>query len=818
MPPDEPGPGTEGAKELAGSAALEPDIGSAWERLRGDTSLQGRAWSHAAGEVVSTWLAAVFARAVRDAPPPRPASNNGPINAWRARRAPTGQGSVNPAGLALVAVGSLGRGDMAPASDLDLLLVHNGRGDIAALADRIWYPIWDGPLRLDHSVRTLPQVVQAAESDLRVALGLVDARLIAGDTALGAQLLATGRRLWDKRVGKWLPEAIAARTAVELAQGEVAFLVEPELQESRGGLRDVQLLSLMAAVTPVVSAVVADSSLLPAADLLHSVRVELQRVRGYKGERLMLEDQDRVAAALGFGAREILAHEVAAAGRTVAWLVEDATRRVRSWLAGPRGRAGSADRLLEPGVVLRDGEVAIPLTADLSDAALALRAAYASVALGVPLARATMQRLCAEPPQPERPWNDDLRRAFLRLVSAGPGSTHAIETLDQIGVWERYLPEWAGVRNLPQFNPYHRWTVDRHLLETAVNATDDMLDVRRPDLLVLGALLHDIGKGTGRDHSRAGAEMVEATCERLGLALHDSLVLHRLVEHHLVLPDTATRRDLDDPATIAMVAEVAEDTETLELLAALAAADGRATGPSAWTPWKANLVHELVQRVGAVLEGRPMPPASPFPSAEQRALLGSGARVILAGHELIVVAPDRPGLFGDVAGALALHNIAVLEARAHSEAGEVLDVFALDLPEGADPRWPRVVADVQAVLAMQLNVSEALARRPVPRRAQRTAAPLAQALRVMVDNDAASHATVVEVRAPDSPGLLHRIAAALARLDLEIVSARVATLGNAVVDTFYVRAAGSKADPADARRIESTLQSALGTPELPANS
>jgi [protein-PII] uridylyltransferase len=712
----------------------------------------------------------------------------------------------------LLAVGSLGRGDLAPGSDLDLLLVHTGRSDIAQVADRIWYPIWDDPMPLDHSVRTLGQVGQAAESDLRVALGLLDARPVAGDPELAAEVVVAGRRLWEKRVGKWLPEAMANRASSELAHGDVAFLLEPELQEARGGLRDVQLLALMAAVTPVVAAVVADKGLAPAGDFLHSVRVELQRPNGQRGDRLMLEDQDRVATALGLDDREALAHAVAEAGRTVAWLVEDATRRVRSWLAGPRGRAGSADRVLGPGLVLRDSEVAIPLATTLAgDHSLALRAATASAELGLPLARSTMERLAAEPPQLLRPWPEDLRRAFLRLVSAGPGSTHAIETLDQLGVWERYLPEWAGVRNLPQFNPYHRWSVDRHLLETAANATAHMLDVRRPDLLVLGALLHDIGKGTGLDHSQAGAEIVVGTAERLGLPAQDAEIVHRLILHHLLLPDMATRRDLEDPATVSLVAEAVQDVETLELLGALAAADGQATGPAAWSAWKARLVEDLVARVGAVLEGRPVPAPAPFPSAEQRLLLvAGGLQVIPSESELTIVAPDRPGLFSDVTGALALHGIGVLEARAHSEAGQVLDFFVLDLPEHADPRWARVVADIEGAVQKRFNVSEALARRPPPRAARRASALPAQDLRVLVDNDAATSATVIEVRAPDSPGLLHRITAALAGLDLDILSARVATLGNAVVDTFYVRADGTKLPrPADAQKVQWALQSAL---------
>jgi [protein-PII] uridylyltransferase len=720
--------------------------------------------------------------------------------------------------VALLAVGSLGRGDLAPGSDLDLLLVHDGRPGITELADRLWYPIWDDPMPLDHSVRTLSQVGEAAESDLRVAQGLLDARPVAGDAELGAKLVALGQRLWEKRVGVWLPAVLDARERARQAHGDVAFLLEPELQEGRGGLRDLQILALLGAVTPVVGAVVASGALGPAGDMLHAVRIELQRDSGRRSERLMLEDQDRVAAALGLVSREALAMAVGEAARTVSWLVEDAERRARSWLAGPRGRAGSADRALGPGLVLRDGEVVVPGTAPLAeDATLALRAATASAELGLPLSRATMAHLAQDAPVPGSPWPEELTRAFVRLLSVGPAGVHAIETLDQLGIWERYLPEWPHVRNRPQFNPYHRWSVDRHLLETVANTAAHARDVGRPDLLVLGALLHDIGKGTGADHSEVGAQITAGTAERLGLPGEDKRVLEKVVRYHLLLPDVATRRDLEDPATVTLVAETVGDETTLELLGALTASDGEATGPAAWSPWKARLVEELVHRAAAVLAGRPVPAGAIFPSPQHRRMMEAGGLQVMPSHrELVVVAPDRPGLLGDVTGALALHDIGVLEARVHTEAGHALEVFTLDLPENADPRWDRVAADITAAVEKRLNIGELLARRPPDRRSRRLMALPAPGVRVIVDNEAATSATVVEVRAPDAPWALHRITAAIAALGLDIVSARASTLGNAVVDSFYVRSRGSKLSGAEAAEdVRAALGRALAEPQAP---
>ncbi len=183
----------------------------------------------------------------------------------------------------------------------------------------------------------------------------------------------------------------------------------------------------------------------------------------------------------------------------------------------------------------------------------------------------------------------------------------------------------------------------------------------------------------------------------MGLTAEDREMVEKLVRYHLLLPDIATRRDLEDPVTWRTVADAVGDEPTLELLRVLAAADGEATGSSAWSPWKAGLVNELADRTAAVLAGRPVPPGPPFPSEDHRQMMAAGGLEVLPSErELVVIAPDRPGLFSAVAGILALHNIGVLQARAHSENGMALEMFALDLLEHADPRWERVVADIKA--------------------------------------------------------------------------------------------------------------------------
>ncbi|MGC8626122.1 MAG: [protein-PII] uridylyltransferase [Acidimicrobiales bacterium] len=799
--------------------ADRPKLSATWARLREDTALSGADWSRAAQAVTDEWLRQLFAEATGLGPdggttaePTPPAAPPPERSSWLRRGRQSGTANVNPSpgarGVALLAVGSLGRGDLAPGSDLDLLLVHAGRSDVVELADRLWYPIWDDPMPLDHSVRTLSQMEQAAAADLKVAQGLLDARPIAGDMQLAADTLATVKQLWQKHVSRWLPDVLAARRSAYETHGDVAFLLEPDLQEGHGGLRDLQLLALMAAVTPVVRQVVADEHLKPAAERLHAIRVELQRPSGRRSERLALEDQDRVARALKVASREELARQLATAGRTIAWLTEDAERRARSWLAGPKGRTGSADRALEAGLVLRDNEVAVPLsTTSAAEPSLPLRSAAASAELGVPLSRSTMAYLAEARPALAEPWPPEVTRALLRLLSTGRAGVHAIETLDQLGVWERYLPEWAHVRNRPQFNPYHRFTVDRHLLETVANAAAAQREVRRPDLLVLAALLHDIGKGAPEDHSEAGARVAGRVARRLGLSNEDSRILVKVVRHHLLLPDTATRRDLEDPATCDLVARAVGDETTLELLRALVEADGAATGPAAWSPWRAGLVQELVARTEAVLAGRPAPRGTKFPSAEHRRLMKAGGLHVFSGKgDLVVVAPDRPGLLSDVTGVLALYGVGVLQARVHSEDGTALEVFTLDLSTNAHPRWERVATDIERAAKRQFDVGAALAHQAPSRELRRAVALGVPDALVLVDNSASATATVVDVRALDAPGVLHRITAAIASQGLDIISARVATLGTAVVDSFYVQANGAKlSDDSRAEALRSAI-------------
>ena len=731
----------------------------------------------------------------------------------------TGAGITDGSGMALVAVGGYGRRELCPGSDLDVTLVHKGRSSPKAAAEAVWYPVWDTGVGLDHSVRSMKDVLAAAGTDLKVVLGLLDGRLVAGDRSVAVELMDKASDQWRKHAERWLKELRATTEERHRHFGEVAFLLEPELKEGEGGLRDLAALRALAAGAPVVEDWRAEPELAAAHEILLAVRVQLHRQSGRAVDRLFLPEQDGVAEALGYDDADALMGAVATAARRVAWAAGDAWRRVGAWLAGPKGRLGGADRPLGPGLLLRDGEVALTANADPEeDPSLALRAGAVAAELGVPLARSCVGRLAGGIQTLDRPWPPEVRNGLVRLLGTGRAAIPVLEALDHTGVLVRLLPEWEPVRNRPQRNAFHRFTVDRHLCEAAANAAALVRRVRRPDLLLVGAWLHDIGKGYPGDHTRAGMEVVARIGQRMGFDPADVEVLVAMVRHHLLLPDVATRRDVSDPATIATVAEAVGDIDTLELLGALAEADGNATGPAAWGSWKAGLVEELVHRVAATLRGAPIDTPPGLPTEEHRRLMADRALHVSAeGTTVTVVAPDMSGLLAAVAGVLALRGLDILSAAVASEDGMAVEVFEVAPEPGEEQRVQERLhdlgVDLERAFSGRLDLEAALAdkERTYARTRRMRAARPAEA-RVIIDNDASAAATVVEVRSPDAVGLLYGITRTFAERGIDVMSAKVSTLGHEVVDAFYVRdPAGAKlTDAAALEELESALLARLG--------
>jgi len=745
-------------------------LGPARAALEADDTLIGGALCRRYSDLVDGWLADLLHEAADD--------------------------SV-PTGVALVAVGGYGRAELSLQSDIDVVLLHAGRADVGSLADRVWYPIWDEGLKLGHAVRTAREALALAADDLDTATSLLKVRHVAGDAALTDDLANRALAQWQKRSKRVLEDLSRRVRDRHERAGEVAFLLEPDLKEGRGGLRDVHALHWADAARRLLWEG-DDPVLTESYDTLLAARVELHRRTRRPGDRLLLEDQDAVAAAVGERSADELMHKVATAARTISWRSDDAWRRIDASLSGPLGWRSRRDKVVGPGLVVRDGEIHLTVDADPAhDPALLLRAAAAAAAADTTIHRASLERLAAQASAIPEPWPADVRAALVDLLLAGHRAIPVVEALDQMGLWVAVLPEWVAVRSKPQRNAYHRFTVDRHLMETAANAAALVARTDRPDLLLLGALLHDIGKGYPGDHTVVGIDLLAGMGARMGFDPDDVRVLQDMVRHHLLLPDVATRRDLDDPATLDLVAAAVGDKRTLGLLAALTEADSLATGPAAWGSWKAELVRDLVHRTGHVLAGGSADEVSPdFPTADHLELLHAGAQVLRGeGDRLTVVARDRRGLLSRVTGVLALHGLAVLDAAVTSLDGMALEVLRVESSFGPTISWDKVLAELKLVLAGRLALEARLAERARVYGARPRQRAVPEPPRVVVDNTASREATVVEVHALDSIGVLYRITRALADLDLDIVSAKVQTLGDRVVDAFYVRdATGGKLD------------------------
>ncbi len=732
-----------------------------------DGGLRGRDYCRSLATITDEWVTEVFDAAVAE----------------------HASGDVR---LALLAVGGYGRGELCPYSDLDLLLVHDAKPKkvgklVEPAAAATWYPVWDSGWKLGHAVRSVDEQLELARDDLDSATAMLNARPLAGDDELAMRMIAETASLWDARSERHLDELHRRVTARQEAAGDVAYRLEPDLKDGHGGLRDVQ--SLWWAGAGSLNILAGDLIQLDECyDVLLRARVALHLATERPGEVLRLEDQDAAAAAGGWADADALMADVAAAGRTIAWLADE------NWGRAVGAHDRGPNRLVAPGIILHGGEIQLTDSADPAvDPTLVLSAGVAAARHECRIGRESLEQLSDDTePWPDT-WPVGARDELVALLLEGHRAIPVLEALDQRELVSRLLPEWGPVRSKPQRNAYHRFTVDRHLWEAAANAAALVHRVRRPDLLVMGALFHDLGKGYPGDHTEVGVELVRDIGPRLGYNDADVEILAALVEHHLLLPDVAMRRDLTDEATIAQVADAVGSVEVLDLLHALTEADSQATGPSAWGSWKEELVDELATRVRHVLGGGDVAEVTwrLFPDAETVALMAAGEVDIALRDDLItVVSPDAAGTFSQVAGVLSLHGLDVVSAQAHSdELGMAASQFRIEMPE-AGVKWDRLRTDLEHALDHRLAIEARLAERArTYRRRRRTQARQPGPPTVRFVDGASSNATVIELHATTKVGILHLITKALAEVGLDIRHATVQTIGMEVVDTFYVRTA-----------------------------
>lgn len=699
-----------------------------------------------------------------------------------------------PDEMALLAVGGFGRGELCPYSDIDLVLVHTDKVDGGDLAEALWYPAWDRGLNLGYVVVTVKQAKKLVAEEFEWATALLDTRLIYGSSKLHGKIDDLTAKQWSKKSDQLMQQLFDSVEQRHEQRGDAASQIEPNVKEGRGGLRDVHALGWASRAVPGFAAEFLDD-LETEVELLTQARVELHRQSGRANETLTLDDQDTVAEALGFDDSGQFMLQLARAARRIAWYSDEAW----SHWAGARPMVGVDDL---PDI-------------DRNDPVLPLRLAAHAARHDAIIRRQDLAWLAENWAGVPTPWPPVARQLFAQLFLAGRPAIRVVEDLDHFGLMVRLLPEWANVQCRPQRNVLHTFTVDRHLCEAAVNAAtianstdwDEPPGDGREDLLVVGSLFHDIGKGYPGDHTEVGQEIIAGLAERMGYDANESAVLVDLCRHHLLLPDIATRRDLSDPGTIRAVAAAVGSVEFLNLLAALTEADSVATGPSAWGSWKEGLLRELVDRTANVLYG-----ANPeevavdsFPDEEITTLMAQGQRYIAGeGTTLTVVARDRLGLFCSLAGALTTSGLEIVDCSSFSnssadnrdESSMAAYEITVQVPRSQHIDWDRVIDVVNKALDGRIALRARVMRRARDHarfRRRQSATPPRRA--VLVDNDISESATVVEVHAPDHLGLLFLITEVLQELQLDITTAKIQTFGPQVVDSFYLTdATGSKLD------------------------
>lgn len=717
-------------------------------------------------------------------------------------------------GWSIIATGGYANGLLCPGSDIDVVLVHPARAgsdEVREIAESVWYPLWDAGVKLSPAAHSVKSLLTLAAGDLNTATTALRLRTLAGQSADTEAIRTGALEQWRRKSQHWLSQLREVNEQRWSRNGDVASLLEPDLKDGQGGLRDYDSIRWALAVDRPEIAAALESPLedlaAPAESLL-ATRCALHRLTGKSTNVLLLQDQDAVADAMGFTDADVLMASVSDAARSIDWAserfwwrVERSQRKGRAATSTGRGHVRPS-ATLRPGVTVVDDEVEVDLDVADVDQSLVLRVAAAAAHARYPISRRTLIKLSATIADEGEVWDEPTKQAMVSLLGAGAHLIDSVEALERYELFSRMLPEWRRVRSLPQRNAFHTYTVDRHLLQTVANAGEFVRSVTRPDLLLIGALLHDIGKGYPGDHTEVGMDLVDRIAPRMGFDPSDVAIIRSLVEHHLLLSETAMRRDLSDPRTAENVAAQIGDPLRLQLLRALTEADSLATGPSAWSAWKASLINELTASVEAVLAGQ-VTIADEVDLDQQFAEVLAEVRSTDRAHTgrisnddfdlWTVAARDQPGLFAKVAGAFAMHGIDVVSADVWTSSdGIAVDQFRVPRSSSARVDPAKLDHDLRAVVAGSVDVGSRIAQRirTYSRAHRRAVAAAPPRLEVLISNDASASTTMIDVRAPDAIAVLYRLASRLAEGGLDIRSAKVATLGHEVVDVFYVQRSG----------------------------
>lgn len=540
-------------------------------------------------------------------------------------------------GVALAAVGSLARGQVGPGSDLDLVVIMDSRAlndaRLTELSNRLWYPLWDCGLDLDHSVRTRQQCESVTDQDLPAAMGWLDVRPVAGDLDLIGRTSASILERWRKAARRRLPELLDSADSRLKEFGRLPYLNQPNVKEARGGLRDTVLVSALAATW------LADrphGRYDHAVERLLDVRDCIHLVAGKESNLLLPAYQARVAAMMGLAdptlppdereARSVeeLQTVLARLGRRISFaldatashaahaLTHEHPRFAFFQMLQPRAdgrREAPRFDVLAPGVVSHEHEIVLAEgTEPQKDSELPLRVAVAAAEFGMPISPITLANLRRCPIRDDV-WSDSSRELFVRLLASGTSLPPVWEEIDYADIPGRWMPEWLGVRNRPSASAAHRFTIDRHMVEVVSRLGRQGPDGVRYDdahyqALLLAGILHDIGKRPGvTDHAAEGARHAPVILRRMGYASAVVQMATTLVREHLTLSQFATGRDPEDPAVVReLSSRLGNDPVLLDMLFDLTRADGSSLGATAgevitrqygWSSWREATVRQM---------------------------------------------------------------------------------------------------------------------------------------------------------------------------------------------------------------------------------
>jgi len=798
--------------------------------------------------------------------------------------------------IAVAATGGYGRGVLAPFSDIDLLFLTEDEAstEILGVVEFMLYFLWDLGLKVGHATRSIKDCLDEAERDLTVRTSLLDARVITGDGVLFErfQKVYAGAHGSVSAAGFFAAKQEERRIR-HRRYGESAYMVEPNIKEGRGGLRDVQTLYWMARylygaekVRPRecldILATEECGNLLSEAeaklarrslDFFWTVRFHLHYVSGRAEERLTFDLQPVVGARIGYtrhgrqdGVERFMRHYFLTA-REVLRLTHVLEPALTRAALGPPAVAAETDQALrDAGFVLADGKLlAAPDRGFDAEPLQMLKILVCARNRGLELHPLAIRALIRNERRAVALRNNpEANEVFLDLLEGqaeGPNradSARWLKILNEAGIIGRIMPDWARIVGQMQFDTYHVFTVDEHTIE-AIQVLNDLEkgalatvaplasgiaeDIQSRRSLYVALLMHDICKGRGGDHSELGAELALEVCPALGLTAEETETVSWLVLHHLLLSQTAFRRDIDDPKTILDLADTIQSPERLKLLLVLTVSDMRAVSAKVWNGWKATLLRELYSRVAEVLAGglatteRDVRVARAkeavaellpeWRQAERDHFFGLGypsywlsfdpetharhARLVREAEaraaplmidteplparavtEVTVYAADHAGLFSRIAGALAVAGASIVDARIHTLTnGMALDTFWIQDAAGgafdAPHRLARLAALVEQALAGSLRLADEISRASKRQVAGNRMRAIHVPPRVVFDNRASNSHTVLEVNGRDRPGLLHDVTAAISAEGLQIASAHVTTYGVRAVDVFYVK-------------------------------